>query len=324
MKKNPWFTGVAAAALLACCITHALAQSYPTRPVRMVIPWPAGGITDVIARGVNLHLAEVLGQPMVIDNRPGAGGTLGAAIVARAAPDGYTLLMHDIMSHCISPSLYTKLPYDSLKDFEPIAVVAGSPMVLVAHPSLKVTTVPQLIALAKSKPKQINYASSGAGAITHLAAVRMERMAGIELTHVPFKGSVPAAASVISGETSISFSTLPASLPHAKIGRLVLLAVSFPKRSPQIPDVPTMAETLSGYDLGLYSGLWAPKGTPISIVKRLHAETMKAMEQPKVKEILNAVSAIPGTLTPAEFGAYLAKETREWGEIVRASGVKVE
>ena len=232
--------------------------------------------------------------------------------------------MHDIMSHCIAPSLYTTLPYDSLKDFEPIAVVAGSPMVLVAHPSLKVTTVPQLIALAKSKPRQINYASSGAGAITHLAAVRMERMAGIELTHVPFKGSVPAAASVISGETGISFSTLPASLPHAKTGRLVLLAVSFPKRSPQIPDVPTMAETLSGYDLGLYSGLWAPKGTPASIVKRLHAETMKAMEQPKVKEILNAVSAIPGTMTPAEFGAYLAKETREWGEIVRASGVKVE
>ena len=323
MNKNTWFAGVAAAVLLAVGITQAVAQSYPTRPVRMVIPWPAGGITDVIARGVNLHLAEVLGQPVVIDNRPGAGGTLGAAIVSKAAPDGYTLLMHDIMSHCISPSLY-KLPYDSLRDFEPIAVVAGSPMVLVAHPSLKVTTVPQLIALAKSKPKQINYASSGAGAITHLAAVRMERMAGIELTHVPFKGSVPAAASVISGETGISFSTLPASLPHAKTGRLVLLAVSFPKRSAQIPDVPTMGETLGGYDLGLYSGLWAPKGTPISIVRRLHAETMKAIEQPKVKDILNAVSAIPGTMTPAQFGAYLGRETRDWGEIVRAAGVKVE
>ena len=312
------------AAVLLFLSTQLLAQSYPSRPVRMVIPWPAGGITDVIARGLNLHLAEALGQPVVIDNRPGAGGTLGAAIVAKSAPDGYNLLMHDIMSHCITPSLYTGLPYDSLRDFEPIAVVAGSPMVLVANPTLKVRSVPELIALAKSKPKQINYASSGAGAITHLAAVRMERIAGIELTHVPYKGSIPAAASVISGETSVSFSTLPAALPHAKTGRLVLLGVSFPKRSPQIPDVPTIAETLNGYDLGLYSGLWVPKGTPRSIVTRLHSETMKGLGHPKVKEILATVSAVPGTLSPEQFAAFLAKETREWGEIVRASGVKVE
>ena len=324
MKKTATLTAIAVAALSFCLTSQILAQSYPSRPVRMVIPWPAGGITDVIARGVSLHLSEVLGQPIIIDNRPGAGGTLGAAIVAKAAPDGYNLLMHDIASHCISATLYTRLPYDTLKDFEPIAMVAGSPMVLIAHPSLNVRTVPQLIALAKSRPKQINYASSGAGAITHLGAVRLERMAGIELTHVPFKGSVPAAASVISGETSISLSTLPASLPHAKTGRLVLLAVSFPKRSPQIPDVPTMAETLNGYDLGLYSGLWAPKGTARSIIDRLHAETMKALDQPKVKEILNNVSAIPGTMTPAEFGAFLTKDTREWGEVVRAAGVKVE
>src|SRR3954468_14555668 len=174
MKKTIGVSRLAAALFLSCAATALFAQPYPTRPVRMVIPWPAGGITDVIARGVNLHLAQALGQPIVIDNRPGAGGTLGAAIVAKAAPDGHTLLMHDIMSHCITPSLYTSLPYDSLRDFEPIAIVAGSPMVLVANPSLNVRTVPQLIALAKSKPRQINYASSGAGAITHLAAVRME------------------------------------------------------------------------------------------------------------------------------------------------------
>jgi tripartite-type tricarboxylate transporter receptor subunit TctC len=316
--------GSIAAAFAFCLASAAVAQTYPTRPVRMVIPWPAGGITDVIARGVNLHLAEAFAQPLVIDNRPGAGGTLGVAIVAKAAPDGYTLLIHDIMSHCITPALYSGLSYDSLKDFEPIAIVAGSPMVLVANPSLNVRTVPQLIALAKSKPRQINYASSGAGAITHLAAVRMERIAGIELTHVPYKGSIPAASSVISGETMVSFSTLPAALPHAKTGRLVLLAVSFPKRSPQIPDVPTIAETLSGYDLGLYSGLWAPRGTARSIVTRLHAETMKGLEHPRVKEILNTVSAVPGTLSPDQFAAFVAKETREWGEIVRASGVKVE
>jgi tripartite-type tricarboxylate transporter receptor subunit TctC len=324
MRKIATLLNSIVVALSFCLTSNVPAQSYPTRPIRMVIPWPAGGITDVIARGVNLHLTEALGQPIVIDNRPGAGGTLGAAIVAKSAPDGYTLLMHDIMSHCITPALYTNLTYDSLRDFEPIAIVAGSPMVLVANPSLNVRTVAQLIALAKSKPKQINYASSGAGAITHLAAVRMERMAGIELTHVPYKGSVPAASSVISGETAISFSTLPAALPHAKVGRLVLLAVSFPKRSAQIPDVPTMSETLKGYDLGLYSGLWAPKGTPRAIVTKLHDETMKGLEHPKVKEILNTVSAVPGTLTPEQFAAFLAKETREWGEIVRAAGVKVE
>ena len=323
MKKAVQVSGLAGFVLL-CFAAQTFSQSYPNRSVRMVIPWPAGGITDVIARGVNLHLAEALGQPIVVDNRPGAGGTLGAAIVAKAAPDGHTLLMHDIASHCIAASLYTKLTYDTLKDFEPVGMVAGSPMVLIANPSLKVRSVPELIALAKSKPRQINYASSGSGSITHLGAVRLERMGGIELMHVPFKGSIPAAASVLSGETGVSFSTIPASLPHAKAGRLVLLAVSFPKRSPQIPDVPTLAETLSGYDLGLYSGLWAPKGTPASIVKKLHAEVMAALEQPKTKEILTAVSAVPGTMTPQQFSAFLAKDTKEWGEIVRASGVKVE
>ena len=321
---NRTVTGLGFASLASLFSLFAAAQSYPTRPVRIVIPWPAGGITDVIGRAVALHYSEALGQPMIVDNRPGAAGTLGAAIVAKSAADGHTLLMHDVASHCIAASLYRSLPYDTLKDFEPIALVAGSPMVLIANPSLNVKTVPQLIALAKSKPKQINYASSGAGSITHLGAVRLERMGGIELTHVPFKGSVPAAASVLSGETSVSFSTLPASLPHAKTGKLVLLAVSFPKRSSQIPDVPAIAETLNGYDLGLYSGLWAPKGTAHAIVKRLHDETMKAVDQPKVKEMLTNVSAIPGTMSPEQFAAFLAKDTREWGDIVKASGVKVE
>ena len=317
-------TGLAVACVSFGFVFETAAQSYPTRPVRIVIPWPAGGITDVIGRAVSLHYAEALQQPIVIDNRPGAAGTLGAAIVAKAAPDGHTLLMHDVASHCIAASLYRTLPYDTLKDFEPIGLVAGSPMVLIANPGLNVKTVPQLIALAKSKPKAINYASSGAGSITHLGAVRLERMGGIELTHVPFKGSVPAAASVISGETSVSFSTLPAALPHAKTGRLVLLAVSFPKRSTQIPEVPTIAETLNGYDLGLYSGLWAPKGTSRAIVKRLHAETLTALEQPKVKEMLTNVSAVPGTMTPEQFASFLAKDTKDWGEVVKASGVKVE
>ena len=195
-------------------------------------------------------------------------------------------------------------------------------MVLVVHPSLNVRTVAQLIRLAKAKPGSINYASSGAGAITHLAAVRLERMAGIKLVHVPFKGSIPAATSVMNGETSMSFSTIPAALPHAKTGRLVMIATSFAKRSPQLPELPAIAETLGDFDLGLYSGLWAPKGTPGPVIQRLHAETMAALEQPKVKEILAGVSAVRGTMTPDQYGAYMAKETRAWGEVVSASGLK--
>ena len=300
-------------------------QAYPNRSIRIVLPWPAGGITDVIMRAVNIHLAEAFAQQLVIDNRPGAGGTLGAAIVARSAADGYTLLMHDIASHCISATLYgAKLPYDPLKDFQPIMMVAGSPMVLVANPAPQVRTLPQLIKLAKSRPGQLNYASSGAGSITHLAAVRMQKLGGVDLLHVPFKGSIPAASSVMNGETFMSFSTIPASLPHAKTGRLVMIAQSFAKRAPQIPDVPTIAETLGDFDLGLLSGLWAPPATPSAIVDRLHAEVMRAMEQPKVRDILAANAAIPGRMSTQEFTDYLARETRGWGEIVRSSGVKID
>ena len=300
-------------------------QAYPNRSIRIVLPWPAGGITDVIMRAVNIHLTETLAQQLVIDNRPGAGGTLGAAIVAKSQADGYTLLMHDIASHCISATLYgAKLPYDPLKDFQPILMVAGSPMVLVANPAPQVRTLSQLIALAKSRPGQLNYASSGAGSITHLAAVRMQKLGGVEILHVPFKGSIPAASSVMNGETFMSFSTLPAALPHAKTGRLVMLAQSLAKRAPQIPEVPTIAETLGDFDLGLLSGLWAPSGTPRAAVDRLHAEVMRAMEQPKVRDILAANAAIPGRMSTQEFTDYLARETRSWGDIVRSSGVRID
>jgi tripartite-type tricarboxylate transporter receptor subunit TctC len=300
------------------------AQTYPDKPIRVVIPWPAGGITDVVMRGVALRLADVLGQQIVIDNRAGAGGTLGAALVAKAQPDGYTLLLNDLGGHCSAPTLYTKLAYDTVKDFAPIALVAGSPMVLVANPSHNVRTLPQLIELAKARPGQLNYASSGNGAITHLGAVRLMRMAGIEMAHVPFKGSIPATSSVIAGETAVAFSTIPAAVPQAKAGRLTLLAVSFQKRSPQLPDVPTIAETVGDFDLGLYSGLFAPAGTPRAIIARLHAEVTAALEQQKVKEILAANSAEPGRMTPAQFGDYVAREIKVWGEVVRAAGIKID
>ena len=269
VRKIDWRLIVTAVALVLC-VGPATAQGYPNRSIRIVLPWPAGGITDVITRAINMHLSEVFAQQLVIDNRPGAGGTLGVALAARAPADGYTLLMTDIASHCISATLYgSKLPYDTLKDLQPIMMVAGSPMVLVANPAPQVRTLSQLIKLAKSRPGQLNYASSGAGSITHLAAVRMQKLGGVDILHVPFKGSIPAASSVMSGETFMSFSTIPASLAHARSGRLVMIAQSFAKRAPQIPDVPTLAETLGDFDLGFLSGLWAPAGTPRAIVDRL-------------------------------------------------------
>ena len=322
MKSIAVIASLALAGL--ACAAPARAQSYPDKPVRVVVPWPAGGITDVITRAIGQRLTEVFGQQIVVDNRAGAGGTLGAALVAKATPDGYTLLMNDLGGHCSAPSLYSKLPYDAIRDFAPVMLAAGSPMVLVANPSHNVRTLPQLIELAKAKPGQLNYASSGNGAITHLGMVRLMRMAGIELAHVPFKGSIPATSSVIAGETAVAFSTIPAAVPQAKAGRLNLLAVSFSKRSPQLPDVPTIAETVGEFDLGLYSGLWAPAGTPRAIIDRLHAEFTAAMEQPRVREILAVNSAQPGRMSPAQFGDYVARETRVWGEVVRAAGIGID
>ena len=317
--KRTWL----GASLLACaCVAGA--QTFPDKPVRVVVPWPAGGITDVVGRAIGQRLSEVWGQQVVVDNRAGAGGTLGAVQVAKAPADGYTLLLNDLGGHCSAPSLYSKLPYDAIKDFTPVMLVAGSPMVLIANPAHNVRTLPQLIELAKSKPGVLNYASSGNGAITHLGMVRLNRLSGIELAHVPFKGSVPATSSVIAGETAVAFSTVPAAVPQAKAGRLHLLAISFPKRSPQLPEVPTIAETVGDFDLGLYSGLWAPTGTPRALVDKLYADFAAAMEQPKVKEVLAANSAETNRLTPAQFGDYVARDIRLWGEIIRAAGIKIE
>ena len=300
------------------------AQAWPDKPVRVIVPWPPGGITDVIARSVGQRLSEVWNQQVVIDNRAGAGGTLGAAMVAKSPADGYTLLLNDLGGHCSAPSLYAKLPYDALKDFDAVMMIAGSPMVLVANPSHNVRTLPQLIELAKAKPRALNYASSGSGAITHLGMVRLMRMSGIDMVHVPFKGSVPATSSVIAGETAVAFSTIPAALPQAKAGRLNLLAVSFPKRSPQLPDVPTIAETVGEFDLGLYSGLWAPLGTPRAIISKLYTDISAALEQPKIRDILAANSAETARFTAAQFGDYVAHEIGVWGEIIRSAGIKIE
>jgi tripartite-type tricarboxylate transporter receptor subunit TctC len=300
------------------------AQNYPTRPIRLIIPWPPGGITDVISRGLGHALTESLGQQVVPDNRPGAAGTLGVGIGAHSNPDGYTVLMTDVPSLAISATLYKKLPYDPLKDLEPIALPSRSPLVLVVNPKLNVKSVRQLIDYAKSKSKDFSFASSGPGSITHLTAERFIRETGIHPLHVPYKGGSPATAALVSGEAGMYFACIAAAIPHIKAGRLTLLGVTSEKRINVFPDAPTIAETLPGFVMGCNTGFFAPGGTPKRIVDRLHDEAMKAVNQPKMKALLAQNAAEPAPYTPAEFRKYVADEVRDWGKVVRAAGLKVE
>jgi tripartite-type tricarboxylate transporter receptor subunit TctC len=320
---------VKAAALLlaAICLpvfSQAGAQEYPSRPIRMIVPWPPGGITDVIARGLAASLSESLKQQVVLDNRPGAAGTLGVAIVAKAPPDGYTLMMTDVPSHAISASLYTTLSYDALKDIEPISLPSRSALVLVINPKLGLNTVARLIDYAKAHPGQLAFASSGNGAITHLTAERFKRDTGTSLLHVTYKGGVPATTAIVSGEVALGFVCSSAALPHVKGGRLTALGVTLLRRSPQFPDVPTVAESIPGFEMGCNAGFFATGGTPRAIVERLHTEAMKAVEQPKMQELLATNLAEPAPYTQAQFKEHVAKEVRDWGEVVRAAGLKVE
>lgn len=312
------------AAMCLTAISYAGAQEYPTKPIRMVIPWPPGGVTDVIARGLAQGLSELLGQQVVLDNRPGAAGTLGVGITAKSLPDGYTLMMTDVPSHAISASLYKSLPYDPLKDIEPISLPSRSPLVLVVNPKLGIKSIPQLIEYAKARPGELSFASSGPGSITHLTAERFKRDTGTNMLHVPYKGGVPATAALVGGEAGIYFSCISAAIPYIKGGRLGFLGITSPKRSPLYPDVPAVAEAIPGFEMGCNTGFFAPGGTPRAIVQRLHAEAMKVVEQPRMKELLVSNSAEPAPFTQAQFKAYVAKEVRDWGAVVRAAGLKVD
>jgi tripartite-type tricarboxylate transporter receptor subunit TctC len=301
----------------------AAAQPYPNKPVRLVVPWPPAGVSDVLARTIASALGDSLGQQVIVENRPGAGGTLGVGAVAKSQPDGYTLVATDVPSHAISATLYSRLPYDVLADLEPIAMLAGSPMILSANPSLNARTIADFIQAVKQRPG-LSYASSGNGSITHLAIERLKKQTGIELQHVPYKGSIPAIAAVLSGDTVLAFGTIPGVLQHARTGKLVMLGSSFGKRFSQLPDVPAIAETLPGFDMGFYIALFAPGRTPKEIVDRLAAEVRKAQDLPKTREIFAASAAEPGTMTPAQLKEYMASEVKAWGETVRAVGLKVD
>ena len=311
------------ATILLAAAASVGAQSYPAKPVKVIVPWPPAGVSDILARALAQAMTETSGQQFIVENKPGAGGTLGMAQLAKSPADGYTLAASDIPSHAISASLYAKLPYDVLADFEPVAVIAGSPMVLVTQPSLNARSVADFIQLAKAKPGMA-YGSSGNGSITHLAIERMKQLTGIDLQHVPFKGTVGAVSSVLAGDTALAFGTVPGVVPHAKAGKLVLLGSSFAKRFSQIPEVPPIADTLPGFDMGFYTALFAPAGTPRDIVQRIYAVTARAFSNPKLKEVYAASAAEPGTMSSAELKGYMAAEVKSWGEVVRKVGLKID
>ncbi len=312
------------AAVLAAGGAYAQSE-YPGKPIRLVLGFPPGGISDVLARAIGAKLYTAMGQQVLVDNRAGAGTTIASDLVAKSPPDGYTLFMQDITTHAINASLYRKLPYDSVKDFTPVALVATTPLLLLVHPSLPVKSLKELIALAKSKPGQIVYASSGNGTILHLSTERLKSMAGIDMVHVPYKGSAPAVQALLGGEVAVSFSTMPPALPNAKAGKLRALGVTGAQRSPAVPDVPTVSEAgLKGYEMVLYSGIIGPAGIARDVVNKLNAEIAKAVNSSDFKQTLATIGAEPVTLTPEQFAAHLRSDIDKLGAIVRAVGARVD
>ena len=314
---------------LAMSLASALAiaqDAFPSGPIRFIVPYPAGGPAALVAHVIGEKLSQALGQPVVIDNRPGAGGNLGTDLVAKAAPNGQTLLLGTNGPLVINVSLYPKLPYDPLKDFEAITEVASIPIVLVVHPSVPAHTLQELIALGKSKPGQLSYGSSGNGSGGHLAGALLGAMAGIEMTHVPYNGVAPALTGVLGGHVPILFPGLLAALPHIKNGKVRALAVATPKRVSFAPDIPTIAESgLAGYEITSWYGVLAPKGTPKPIVVRLQREIVRILALPDVREQLFVKGGLEHIgSTPEEFAATLQREIPEYARIVKLAGAKAE
>ena len=322
MKSNL----VLATALLVLLPTLAggadAAERFPSRPVRMIVPFSPGGATDVPGRILAAKLSELVGQQVVVDNRPGAGGTIGMETVARANPDGYTILM-TATPFVISTNLYKNLPFDPLKDFAPITQFGSAPNVLIVHPSLGVTSVAELITLARKQPGKIDYASSGNGSAQHLFGALFLSTAGIEMTHVPYKGSGPATADLLGGQIKVGFPGIAIALQHHKAGRLRALGVTTAKRSPQMPEVPSIAESgVPSYDATSWLGLAAPKATPKAIVTSLHKEIARAMGEPDVRAAFLKTGTDPVTTTPEQYGTFVAAEYAKWGRVIRTIGLK--
>jgi tripartite-type tricarboxylate transporter receptor subunit TctC len=316
--------GTALAAALVAAAAPSFGQSYPTRPVRVVVPLSAGGFADVPARIIAPRLSNALGQQFFVENRAGAGGTIGTDFVAKSKPDGYTLLFSGT-PHVIAPWLYKVVPYDALKDFAPIMQVAAGPYVLVVNPAqLPVNSVTELIAAAKAQPGKIDFASSGNGSAQHLVAALFNSTAGIELNHVPYKGSGPAMQDLLSGQVKVSFAGVPNVITHVKAGRLRALGVTTTKRASEMPDVPTIAEAgVPGYEATLWLGLLAPVGTPPEVIQRIYTETVKILQDPELQPSFRAAGVEASVIPPTEFGEFIRSEYEKWGKVVRATGATV-
>ena len=296
---------------------------YPAKPIRIVVGYPAGGPTDVLARTVAQKLSDAWNQQVIVDNRAGASGMIGAELVVRAAPDGYTLLMVPV-TYAVTPSIFAKMPYDVEKDLAPVALVAAAPFILVVHPTLPVKSVRDLIALARSRPGQLNYASASAGGMPHLAGELFNSMTGVKMVHIPYKGAAPATTDLLAGQVSLMFNNMLSAMPHVKGGRLRAVAVTSAKRSHAVPELPTIAETVPGYEASGWYGALAPAATPREIVGRLNAEMNRVMRLPDVAQRLAGDGVEPVGATPEQFGAYLRQEIAKWGKVVKLSGAKAE
>ena len=321
--------GVARAARAVCaalCVSFAAsaaAQSYPVRPIRMLVPYPAGGPTDYVARVVAQRLEKTLGKQIVVDNRAGGGGVIATAIVAQAPPDGYTVLMGTPGQLVLLPLLMAKLPY-TVADFAAITKVVDSPQVLIASAKLPANTVSELVAYAKQRPGQLSYASVQTGGTGHLGMELLKQMTGTDMVHVPYKGTAPALTDIIGGRVQLMFSSLPSVQPHIQAGRLKLLATGAPQRTAAIKDVPTVAETLPGYELRTWYGLFAPKRTPPAVVRRLHEETVKILKSDEIAQIFASQGVDPAHSTPAELEAYMRSESARWDKVIKTARITVE
>jgi tripartite-type tricarboxylate transporter receptor subunit TctC len=315
-------TMCALAALLPPC---AVAQAYPTKPVRLMVPFPPGGSTDIVARVVSQRLGERLGQPIVIENRGGAGGMIGTEAAAKAAPDGYTLTVGSTSTHVVAPSVYQKLDYDPVKDFAPISLIAVTPYLLVVNPAVPARSLKEFIELARARPGQLNYASAGTGSTTHLAMEMLKSAAGIYILHIPYNCNGPAGTAVIGGQVEALFGSLPAVLPHAKSGRVRALAVGSLKRSPALPEVPTVAESgFPGFDASLWLAIMAPAGTPAPVIERLQREIVALIGNEEMRAALDKAGAEAQASTPAELAAMIKDGVGKYAKIVKMAGMKPE
>ena len=317
-----------ATALLTCTLlpfAGALAAEFPSKPVRMLVGFPAGGSTDVLSRQVALALAPVMKQQIIVDNRPGATGIMAADLTAKANPDGHTIMMATVATHAINPALFSKVPFDPLKDFAAVSLVAQYPLLLAVSPGLPVKSVNELIELAKTKPGSLRYSSSGNGSPGHLSAEMFRIASKTDLQHIPYKGGSPALTAVIAGECQINFGTLPGMMPHAKANRLRAIAVTTKSRSPALPEVPTVAESgLAGYDVSSWAGVVVPAGTPKSVIAALHKDITGVLKEPALNAKLSAEGAPPVGSTPDEFSRFMRGELVKWAAAVQQSGARID